>query len=437
LIRLLNVDLHSMSNIPERDKKAVWHPFTHQKNATLPLHIVKGEGVYLFDTESNKYVDAFSSWWVNLHGHANKYIADKIYEQAKTLEHVAFSNFTHEQAVVLAERLLRHLTDQAKVFYSDNGSTSVEVAIKMAIQYHHNQGKKKNKIIALKNGYHGDTFGSMSVAERNVFNKAFEPLLFDVIHIPVPIKGMEDASLAALKKALEDDTVAAFIFEPLVQGAGGMVMYEPSILNELLKECKKKNCITIADEVMTGFGRTGKFLACDYISEKPDIICLSKGITGGFMPLGVTSCAQFIYDAFISDDKTKTFYHGHSYTANPLACAAANASLDLLEKPETQKQIEMLSAFFGKLETKLDNHKALIDCRHRGTILALELKTDETTSYLNPVTERITNFYLKRGIIVRPLGNILYFIPPYCITIKELQSIESVTIEMLDLWPNV
>jgi adenosylmethionine-8-amino-7-oxononanoate aminotransferase len=434
---LLNVDLYSMSNIPERDKKVVWHPFTHQKNALLPLHIVKGEGVYLFDSEGNKYIDAFSSWWVNLHGHANEYIAEKIYEQAKTLEQVAFSNFTHEQAVVLAERLLKHLPNQAKVFYSDNGSTSVEVAIKMAIQYHHNGGKKKNKIIALKNGYHGDTFGSMSVAERNVFNQAFEPLLFDVIHIPVPVKGAEDACLTALKKALTQEDICAFIFEPLVQGAGGMVMYEPATLNELLKECKKKNCITIADEVMTGFGRTGKFLACNYISEKPDIICLSKGITGGFMPLGVTSCAQHIYDAFISDNKTKTFYHGHSYTANPLACAAANASLDLLEQQKTEKQIEMISEFFVKLKKQFENHKAIVDCRNRGAIFAIELKTAENTSYLNPVSERVTNFYLKRGIIVRPLGNILYFIPPYCITKTELETIEGVTKEMLDLWPNV
>jgi len=426
-----------MASIPERDKKAVWHPFTHIKNARLPININKGEGVYLIDDKGNRYIDAFSSWWVNLHGHAHPYIAGKIYEQAKSLEQVAFSNFTHEQAVVLAERLLKHLPGGGKVFYSDNGSTAVEVALKMAIQYHHNKGKEKKKIIALENGYHGDTFGSMSVAERNMFNLPFQSYLFDVTRIPVPVKGKEQAAMEALKKVLQGDEAGAFIFEPLVQGAGGMVMYEQGILNELVKECNKHNCITIADEVMTGFGRTGRFFACDYMEERPCITCLSKGITGGFMPLGATVCTEDIYNAYLSDDKTKTFYHGHSYTANPLACAAANASLDLLEKTDTQKQIEMIAGFFENLKKEFENHTALTSCRNRGAILALELKTGAETNYLNPASERLTEFYLKRGIIVRPLGNILYFIPPYCIHEKELEEIETVTKELLDLWPNV
>ncbi|HWY97635.1 MAG TPA: adenosylmethionine--8-amino-7-oxononanoate transaminase [Bacteroidia bacterium] len=421
-----------MSDIPARDKKVIWHPFTHLKNAKEPLHIIKGEGVYLFDDKGNKYIDAFSSWWVNLHGHANKYIADKIHGQALQLEQVAFSNFTHTPAVTLAERLLKHLPpNQAKVFFSDNGSTSVEVAIKMALQYHYNKGTKRTKIIALENGYHGDTFGGMSVAARNVFTEAFNPLLFDVIHIPVPITGREDQTIKQLEIALERDDICAFLFEPLVQGAGGMVMYEPAMLDIIIALCKKMNCITIADEVMTGFGRTGKFFATDYITHKPDIICMSKGITGGFMPLGATSCSQQIFDAFISDDKTNTFYHGHSYTANPLACAAANASLDILEKPETWKQIEMISVFFTKMQHKLNKHPAIIDCRQTGTILALELKTDEGTSYLHPLSERVTEFYLNQGVIVRPLGNVLYFIPPYCITEYELKQIENTTTDLL------
>lgn len=421
-----------MSNIPQRDTKVTWHPFTHLKYAPLPVHITKGEGIYLYDDAGNKYIDAFSSWWVNLHGHANSHIAASIYEQAKTLEQVAFSGFTHTQAVTLAERLLSHLPpNQAKIFYSDNGSTSVEVAIKMALQYHHNAGKPKSKIIALKNGYHGDTFGGMSVAARNVFNAAFQPLLFDVIHIPVPVKSKEKESAKQLEAALNGGDIGAFIFEPLVQGAGGMVMYEAEALNTLLKLCKQYNCLTIADEVMTGFGRTGKFIACDYTTEKPDIICLSKGITGGFMPLGATACTQHIFDAFISDDKAKTFYHGHSYTANPLACAAANASLDLLEKPETWKQIEMISGFWADMHKRLQNHPVLLQCRHTGTILALEFKTPEGTSYLNPLSEKMTDFFFKRGIIVRPLGNVLYFIPPYCITEAELKQLETVTDELL------
>jgi len=411
------------------------------------LNIVKGEGVYLIDEKGNKYIDAFSSWWVNLHGHANLYIAEKIYEQAKTLEQIAFSDFTHAQAVILAERLLGHLPkNQSKIFYSDNGSTSVEVALKMAIQYQHNIGQPKHKIIAFENGYHGDTFGSMSVAERNVFNTPFAPFLFDVELIPVPVSSKSslrgsakqsypnestEKCLSKLEALLKGGDVCAFIFEPLVQGAGGMVMYEPEPLEKILQLCKKYNCITIADEVMTGFGRTGKFWATNYIETKPDIMCLSKCITGGFMPLGVTSCAGFIYDAFLSEDKTKTFYHGHSYTANPLACAAANASLDLLEKQEMHDKVKAISAFFERMKKKYENHPAIADSRSRGTILALELKTPEGTSYLNQLGKKMGAFFLQRGIIVRPLGNVLYFIPPYCISLAQLAELENCTDELL------
>ncbi len=426
------------SDISERDRKVTWHPFTHQKEAAYPLNIVKGEGVYLFDESGNKYIDAFSSWWVNLHGHANPYIAEKIYEQAKTLEQVAFSDFTHAPAVMLAERLLSHLpTNQSRIFYSDNGSTSVEVALKMAIQYQHNIGTPKKKIIAFENGYHGDTFGSMSVAERNVFNNPFAPFLFEVQLIPAPIKGMEKTSLGQFDHALKSEDVCAFIYEPLIQGAGGMVMYEPETLEKILKLCKAHKCITIADEVMTGFGRTGKFWASNYMNTKPDIICLSKGITGGFMPLGITSCAGFIYDAFVSDDKTKTFYHGHSYTANPLACAAANASLDLLEKHELFEHVQFIASFFERMKKKYQNHPAIIDCRNRGAIFAMELKTEERTHYLNQVGRKISSFFLKKGIIVRPLGNILYFIPPYVINQAQLEELEKCTDEMLSLLPNL
>lgn len=422
------------ASISERDKKVTWHPFTHQKEALLPLNIVKGEGVYLIDEKGNKYIDAFSSWWVNLHGHANSYIAEKIYQQARTLEQVAFSDFTHSQAVILAERLLSHLpANQHKIFYSDNGSTSVEVALKMAIQYQHNMGKPKRKIIAFENGYHGDTFGSMSVAERNVFNMPFSSFLFEVILVPVPLKGKEESALKKLQEALKENDVCGFIFEPLVQGAGGMVMYEPEALEKMLTMCKAHECITIADEVMTGFGRTGKFWATNYINTKPDIMCLSKGITGGFMPLGATSCAEFIYNAFVSDDKTKTFYHGHSYTANPLACAAANASLDLLEKEEVHEKVQQISAFFERMKNKYQHHPSITDSRSRGAILALELKSAEGTFYLNQLGKKITAFFLQRGIIVRPLGNILYFIPPYCITETQLIQLENCTDELLQV----
>ena len=419
-------------SISERDKKVTWHPFTHQKDADYPLNIVKGDGVYLIDENGKQYIDAFSSWWVNLHGHANPYIAEKIYEQAKTLEQAAFSDFTHSQAVILAERLLSHLpANQSKIFYSDNGSTSVEVALKMAIQYHHNMGKPRRKIIAFENGYHGDTFGSMSVAERNVFNTPFSPFLFEVVLIPIPVEGREHHTYTKLEQALKDDNACAFIYEPLVQGAGGMLMYEPQLLEKILLLCKAHHCLTIADEVMTGFGRTGKFWASNYLTTKPDIMCLSKGITGGFMPLGATSCAKFIYDAFISDDKTKTFYHGHSYTANPIACAAANASLDLLENHEMFEKVQMISDFFQEMKNKYENHPSIVECRHRGTILAMELKSPEGTSYLNQLGKKVAAFFLQKGVIIRPLGNVLYFIPPYCINRAQLEQLEKCTDELL------
>lgn len=407
------------------DLHHVWHPFTHLKYADKPVQIVRGEGAYFYDADGNKLLDAISSWWVNLHGHCHPYISAKVSEQLHTLEHAIFSAFTHEPAVKLAQRLLAHLpSGQSKIFYSDNGSTAVEVGIKMALQYWHNNGQKKKKFIAFENAYHGDTFGGMSVGARNVFNNAFENLLFDVIHIPLP----DDENIEQLKQTLEvwfsnHNDIAGFIFEPLVQGAAGMLMYRAEHLDELIALCRQNNIICIADEVMTGFGRTGRFFASDYLQNKPDIICLSKGLTGGYMPLGVTACAGFIYDACYTDDKTKTFFHGHSYTANPTACAAALASLDLMEKPETQMQIEMISGLQKQFADKVRHHPKITDARSSGTILAIELRTEDYTHYLNEASEGIATYFLKKGVIVRPLGNILYLIPPYCILKTELENL--------------
>jgi adenosylmethionine-8-amino-7-oxononanoate aminotransferase len=332
--------------------------------------------------------------------------------------------------------LIEHLpNNQSKIFYSDNGSTAVEVALKMTLQYWHNNGQSKKKFIAFENAYHGDTFGGMSVGARNVFNNAFENLLFDVIHIPIPTS----ENIIQLKETLQlwftnHNDIAGFIFEPLVQGAAGMMMYDATYLDELISICHKNNIITIADEVMTGFGRTGKFFANDYLTHKADIICLSKGLTGGYMPMGVTSCAQFIYDSCVSDDKTKTFFHGHSYTANPTSCSAALASLDLMEQVETWKQILLISNLHLEFVKKHKMNLKLIDIRCLGTILALELKTPDHTHYLNNASENITTFFLENNIIVRPLGNILYFIPPYCITKQELENVYKVTEQFLDTW---
>lgn len=423
-----------MSSITDKDHQYVWHPFTHLKYAETPIQIVRGEGAYFYDVDGNKLFDGISSWWVNLHGHCHPYISQKVSEQLYTLEHAIFSSFTHEPAVKLAERLIGHLPfNQSKIFYSDNGSTAVEVGLKMVLQYWHNQGISKKKFIAFENAYHGDTFGGMSVGARNVFNNAFENLLFDVIHIPLP----DEDSIEQIKEVLQGwfinhNDIAGFIFEPLVQGAAGMQMYEAAHLDELIALCRENNVICIADEVMTGFGRTGEFFASNYLTNKPDIMCLSKGLTGGYMPLGVTSCAQFIYDSCVSDDKTKTFFHGHSYTANPTACSAGLASLDLMEKEATWSQIQMISKLNQEFGIKLKKHPKLKDVRSKGTILALEINTEEHTHYLNNASESIASYFLKKGIIVRPLGNILYIIPPYCITETELQQIFDIMERFLD-----
>lgn len=423
-----------MTTLQERDKSVIWHPFTPQQLAPLPIPIVRGEGTYLYDSNGKRYIDGMASWWVTIHGHCHPYLTKKISEQLQTLEHALFSGFTHEPAVALAERLLKHLpSNQSKLFYSDNGSTAVEVALKMAFQYWSNIGTPKTKVIAFENAYHGDTFGGMSVGARNAFNLPFSKLLFDVIHIPVPVEGNEDKALTALKQVLQQcDDIASFIFEPLVQGAGGMVMYTASALNKLIHECKNHNVITIADEVMTGFGRTGKFFASDYLEHQPDIICMSKGITGGVMPLGATSCAQFIHDAFLSNDKMKTFFHGHSYTANPTACSAALASLDLFEHPETFENIGRIAQQHNTFLSKVKHHPALIDVRQQGTILAFEVKTGEQTHYLNSLSDYISEFFVSRQIILRPLGNIVYILPPYCISNEDLQYIYDAMEEFLE-----
>jgi adenosylmethionine-8-amino-7-oxononanoate aminotransferase len=420
-------------NLSERDKNAVWHPFTHLSKAPDAIPIVRGEGAYFFDDQGNKYIDGIASWWVNIHGHSHPYLAEKVAEQLRTLEHAIFSGFTHKPAIELAERLLKRLPEnQSKIFYSDNGSTAVEVALKMAFQYWSNNGTPKTKVIAFENGYHGDTFGGMSVGARNAFNAPFDKLLFDVIYLPVPVKGKEELSKTRLKAALAGSDVASFIFEPLVQGAGGMVMYSAEVLDELIALCREKNVITIADEVMTGFGRTGKFFASDHLTNKPDIICMSKGLTGGVMALGATSCAQFIYDAFLSDDKMKTFFHGHSYTANATACSAALASIDLFDEPLAFENIKRITEKHGQFLEKIRSHKALIEVRQKGTILAFEIKTTEHTHYLNSLAEHISSFFIQRGIILRPLGNIVYVLPPYCIKDEDLDYIYKTIEEFLE-----
>jgi adenosylmethionine---8-amino-7-oxononanoate aminotransferase len=431
--------------LAERDKKVIWHPYTPQKYMADPIPVAKGDGAYLIDVNGNKYLDAISSWWVTIHGHAHPYIAEKLYEQAKTLEQVIFAGFTHEPAVQLAERLLGLLPGPfSRIFYSDNGSTATEVAIKMAIQYWWNKGEqKRTKILAFTNAYHGDTFGAMSVSGRSVFTMAFRDKLFEVIFVEIPEKSEVRSQESAANNQQPDlpwNEIACFIYEPLLQGAGGMKMYDAFGMNMLLQQCRQHEVICIADEVMTGFGRTGKWFASAYMEEKPDIICLSKGLTGGTMALGVTACTPKIYDAFVDDDKMKTFFHGHSFTANPLACAAALASLDLMQKESCRQQVDMIvsehTTFLQRLRTidsqlPTSDYRLLTGLRQLGTIIAFEINTGNS-GYLNNIGAIITQKALSRGVYLRPLGNTVYLMPPYCITKEQLQQVYTTLIEIIE-----
>lgn len=417
----------------EIDSRHVWHPFTHQLNAKPPIRVTRAEGIFYFDDKGNSYIDAVSSWWVNLHGHCHPYISQRVSAQLFTLEHSMFSDFTHAPAIELAERLLKHLPrGQEKIFYSENGSTAVEVALKMTLQYWHNRNINRTTFIAFEDAYHGDTFGSMSVGARNVFSRAFENLLFHVEHVPRPTKDNFEELQQRFEKLTAREDIAGFIFEPLVQGAAGMRMYDAELLGELIATCKKNGVVTIADEVMTGFGRTGRFFACDHLKQQPDIVCLSKGLTGGYLPLGVTSCAAFIHQAYLSSDKTKTFFHGHSYTANPTACSAALASLDLMEQDATWKQICMIADEHKAFCSNLIGLSGVLDARTCGTIMAIELKTGDGSYYLHNLSETISHFFLTRGILLRPLGNIFYLLPPYVITREELHRVYAAIREFLE-----
>jgi adenosylmethionine---8-amino-7-oxononanoate aminotransferase len=422
-----------MDDLLALDRRNIWHPFTPLEGAAdVPL-ISGGQGVYLHTADGRRILDAISSWWVNLHGHGNPKIANAIADQARTLEQVIFAGFTHEPAIRLSENLLRILpTGQRKLFFSDNGSTAVEVALKMAIQYWHNRGIKKKKVIAIQGAYHGDTFGSMSVAERGLFTKPFFPYLFETAFIDFPLAEQEEQVLGQFSTLTENGDVAAFIFEPLVQAAGGMRMYSPRILDQLLGYAKAHDVICIADEVFTGFGRTGKNFAVDHLTNTPDIIALSKGITGGFLPLGVTACNDKVLQAFQSPALEKTFFHGHSYTANPLACAAANASFELLQDTRCQEKIRVIGEKQKQFAESLRSHKNVLHARHLGTIAAIELRTPEESAYENSLRSRIYPYFLKRGMLLRPLGNVIYVLPPYVIEPAELELVYNAIYDFVD-----
>lgn len=416
-----------------KDKNSIWHPFTPLAGVDDPLMVTKAEGVYLHTEDGRKIIDAVSSWWVNLHGHSHPYIAEKVSQQAHQLEHVIFAGFTHQPAIELAENLLSVLPgNQSKIFYSDNGSTAVEVALKMAFQYWYNQGIPKKKVIALDGGYHGDTFGSMSVGERGDFTTPFVPFLFDVDYVDFPYPDTEGEVLNQFKDLVSQGDVAAFIFEPLVQGASGMRIYSAPFLDQLISICQENNVLCIADEVMTGFGRTGKWFASEHLDHKPDILCLSKGLTGGTMALGVTSCTEEVMKVYRSTQLKKAFLHGHSFTANPIACAAANASFELLSKKECQQAIQWISEMQAQFVVKNKSRPILNDIRSLGTILALEFKTDQDSSYFSEMRNVLYPFFLQRNVLLRPLGNLIYVLPPYVIDPQQLGHVHAVIEEFLD-----
>jgi adenosylmethionine---8-amino-7-oxononanoate aminotransferase len=413
-------------SLSDRDRAVLWHPYTQALTAPAPIPIVRAEGVWLYTEDGRRILDGISSWWVNIHGHSHPKLNAALAKQAGEMEHVVFAGCTHRPAVELAERLIEILPPGlARVFYSDNGSTAVEVALKLAIQYWRNRGEPQRKtFITLHNAYHGDTVGAMSASEDSVFTQAFSTLLFSVERV----RGLDD-----MERCLQAHPVAAVLIEPMLQGAGGMIVWPAEFVAGIRRLCDRYNTLLIADEVLTGFGRTGKMFACEHAAITPDIICLSKALTAGYLPLGVTATTAPVYEAFLSDDRTRTFFHGHSYTANPLACAVGLASLDLFRDEAVLANVarleRQLRAGFGLL-------RSMGDVRVIGGVAAIELKSDKP-GYLDQIGPRLAAAFLDRGLLLRPLGNVVYFMPPYCISESEtawaLEQID-VLLRRLPLW---
>ena len=421
-----------------KDSK-IWHPYTPGIGGR-ELMIESGEGAFLYTNDGRKILDAISSWWVNVHGHAHPYIAEAIGNQAKKLEQVIFAGFTHQPAEALAERILKFLPEEmGRVFFSDNGSSAVEVALKMALQFYHLSGRKRTKVVALKNSYHGDTFGAMAVGARGPFSEAFKDWLFDVEFVEPHYSQWNNSSetdgwrtsLEHAEQLFSTNNVAALIVEPLIQGAGGMLMYPTKWLDQLFELARKYHTLIIGDEVFTGFYRTGFPFATSCLKNKADIICLSKGLTAGFLPMGLTVCQEFVAKPFYKEDYQHTFYHGHSFTANPLACAAALASLDLFEKPEFQPKLDQIVAcqlaFFHKLKAEFP----LFLPRHLGTVVAITLQPQDGLDYTHSIRSKIYDHFMAQDLLVRPIGNVLYLVPPYCIELKDLKDLHNKIFDFL------
>jgi adenosylmethionine---8-amino-7-oxononanoate aminotransferase len=407
----------------DRDRACLWHPYTQMLTAAPPLPIVRAKGVYLYTEDGRRILDGISSWWVNIHGHSHPKLNEALAAQARELEHVLFAGCTHRPAVELAERLIEALPrGMARVFYSDNGSTAVEVALKLALQYWRNREENRRRtFVTLHHAYHGDSVGAMSASEDSAFTQPFAPMLFPVVRAHAPYcyrcpLGLERATcniacLGDLEARLRElgDSVAGVLVEPMLQAAGGMIVWPAEFLAGVRRLCDRYGTLMIADEVLTGFGRTGKMFACEHAEISPDIMCLSKALTAGYLPLGATVTTCAIYEAFLSEDRGKTFFHGHSYTANPLACAVALASLDLFREEGTLARV-------AELEKALRAGLPSVgDVRVIGGVGIVELVSDRP-GYFDGIGPRLTAAFLDRGLLLRPLGNVVYFMPPYSIT---------------------
>lgn len=411
----------------------IWHPFTqHGLGEPIP-EIARAEGAALYQADGTRIIDAISSWWVQTHGHCHPRIVKAIQDQSARLDQMIFAGWTHEPARELAAGLSDFLPESLEhIFFSDSGSTAVEVALKMALGFWHNRGESRQKILVMEHSYHGDTIGAMSVGARGVFNQAYAPLLFDVGTICFPAAGAEQDTLDLLQAFCTDreNPPAALIVEPLILGAGGMKVYSPALLAKMAAVCRAHDVLLIADEVMTGWGRTGTVFACEQAGVEPDILCMAKGLTGGVIPLAVTAASDAIYQAHFSQDRAKMFFHSSSFTANPIACAAANANLAIWRDEPVQQRIDGIiashRAFSGRMKRKA-NISGLRQC---GTILALEID-DGAGDYMSDLGPKLLGFFRDRNILLRPLGNTIYIMPPYCISREELASIHAVIEEAI------
>jgi adenosylmethionine---8-amino-7-oxononanoate aminotransferase len=424
----------------------IWHPFTQEALDPPPIRIAKAEGVYLYSDDGRRLIDGISSWWVNLHGHSHPAIMAAIAEQTRKLDHVLLAGFSHEPLQELCVGLRKVLPAQLEhIFFSDNGSTAVEVALKMAVQYWQNSGQpKKQSIVALEHAYHGDTAGAMSVSADSTFTDPFRGMRFPVhrVHSAYCYRCPVGKTRATcniecadqLERLLEEKSgeIAAVIVEPLLQGAGGMIVHPVEFLQRVRRLCTEHNVLLVADEVLTGFGRCGKMFACELANVIPDIVCLSKGLTGGTLPMGATVCTRMIHDAFVSDDRTRTFFHGHSYTGNPIAASAAVASLAIFEREPVFERIEIISRIQAERLAAIKTHPAVGDVRAIGTVAVIELRADDA-GYMSSLKPKLYEFFINAGILLRPLGNIIYVLPPYAISAADLNYIHDRIAESLDL----